>query len=144
MKYQTGRVGRTFVVRFEDKDKFLESVVELARKEKIRSAVFFAVGGITEAKIVVGPEKEELPPNPVWRELTESHEAVGVGTIFWQGDEPKIHFHGAYGKKDSVKVGCLREAADTFIVLEAVILEIEGIDAVRALDPLSNMVLLKL
>lgn len=144
MKYQTGRVGRTFVVRFEDKDKFLESVVELARKEKIRSAVFFAVGGITEAKIVVGPEKEELPPNPVWRELAESHEAVGIGTIFWQGDEPKIHFHGAFGKKDSVKVGCLREAADTFIVLEAVILEIEGIDAVRALDLLSNMVLLKL
>jgi predicted DNA-binding protein with PD1-like motif len=144
MKYQTGRVGRTFVVRFEDKDKFLESVVELARKEKIRSAVFFAVGGITEAKIVVGPEKEELPPNPVWRELAESHEAVGIGTIFWQGDEPKIHFHGAFGKKDSVKVGCLREAADTFIVLEAVILEIEGIDAVRALDALSNMVLLKL
>jgi predicted DNA-binding protein with PD1-like motif len=144
MKYQTGKVGRTFVVRFEDKDKFLESVVELARKEKIRSAVFFVVGGITEAKIVVGPEKEELPPNPVWRELAESHEAVGIGTIFWQGDEPKIHFHGAFGKKDSVKVGCLREAADTFIVLEAVILEIEGIDAVRALDALSNMVLLKL
>jgi predicted DNA-binding protein with PD1-like motif len=43
-----------------------------------------------------------------------------------------------------VKVGCLREAADTFIVLEAVILEIEGIDAARELDPLSNMVLLKL
>jgi predicted DNA-binding protein with PD1-like motif len=43
-----------------------------------------------------------------------------------------------------VKVGCLRDFAETFIILEAVILEIEGIDAHRDLDPLTGMVLLKL
>ena len=67
---------------------------------------------------------------------------MGTGTIFWYKDEPKIHFHGAYGKHDRTRVGCLREMAETFIVLEAVIFELKGINAIRDLDPKSNMVLL--
>ena len=94
--------------------------------------------------LVVGPDKEELPPNPVWRTLTESHEAAAIGTIFWEGSQPKIHIHGSYGKRDMVAVGCLRDQANTFLVMEAVIIEITGVKAVRELDPQSNMVLLKL
>lgn len=41
-------------------------------------------------------------------------------------------------------MGCLREAADTFIVMEAIIMEIKGVNAVRDLDPVSGMVLLNL
>jgi predicted DNA-binding protein with PD1-like motif len=144
MKYQIGRPGRIVVVRFENKDDILENLVEIARMEKLKAAVVYVVGGMREGDIVVGPEKEEFPPTPVWRRLGESHEVVGLGTIFWQGEDPKVHFHGAFGKKDSVKVGCLRENAETFLVLEAVIMEIEGVDARRALDPVSQMVLLNL
>ena len=88
--------------------------------------------------------KTNYPPVPVWREFKESHEFLGIGTIFWHGDEPKIHCHGAYGKRDLAKVGCLREEAETFIVTEAIILEIEGIQAVRDIDDAANMLLLKL
>jgi predicted DNA-binding protein with PD1-like motif len=144
MKYQIGRPGRIVVVRFEDKDDILKNLVEIARREKLKAAVVYVVGGMREGDIVVGPEKEEFPPTPVWRRLGESHEVVGLGTIFWQGEDPKVHFHGAFGKKDSVKVGCLRENAETFLVLEAVIMEIEGVDARRVLDPVSQMVLLNL
>jgi predicted DNA-binding protein with PD1-like motif len=144
MKYQVGDVGRCIVARFEDGDSILDKLVEIARKEDIRAAIVYLIGGITEATIVVGPDKEELPPNPVWRTLTESHEAAAIGTIFWEGNEPKIHVHGSYGKRDMVKVGCLRDKANTFLVLEAIILEITGVKAVRELDPKSNMVLLKL
>ena len=144
MNYQIGRVGRCIVARFEDGDEILTALSEIAAKEDVRSAIFYLIGGVTDGRIVVGPEKEELPPTPVWRSLSESHEMVGIGTIFWAEGSPRIHLHGAYGKKDSVKAGCLREQATTFIVLEAVILEIEGVDAVRELDPLSQMVLLKL
>jgi len=52
--------------------------------------------------------------------------------------------HGAFGKGDSVKVGCLREKAETFLVLEAVILELSGINAMREFDPASGMSLLKI
>jgi predicted DNA-binding protein with PD1-like motif len=144
MKYKIGRPGRIVVVRFEDKDDILENLVEIARREKLKAAVVYVVGGMREGNIVVGPEKEEFPPTPVWKRLGESHEVVGLGTIFWQGEDPKVHFHGAFGKKDSVKVGCLRDNAETFLVLEAVIMEIEGVDARRVLDPVSQMVLLNL
>ena len=144
MKYQVGRPGKVVVARFEDGDEILAGLVDIVRREDIRAGVLYLVGGIREGKIVVGPEKDELPPTPVWRDFGESHESVGIGTVFWYGDEPRIHFHGAYGKHDMVKTGCLREFAETFIVMEAVILEITGVNAARDLDPLSGMVLLKL
>jgi predicted DNA-binding protein with PD1-like motif len=144
MKYQVGRPGRMVVLRFEDHDDVLAHLVEMVRKEQIRAGVFYLVGGMREGKIVVGPEKDEFPPVPVWKQLGEVHEVVGFGTIFWQGDDPKVHFHGAFGKKDMVKVGCLREVSETFLVLESVVIEIEGVTAERVLDPVSGMVLLKL
>ena len=144
MKYQVGDVGRIVVARFEDGDDILEGLSGIARKEGIKAAVFYLVGGVKESKIVVGPENDTPPPVPVWRDLEESHETHGVGTIFWQGEEPKVHFHGSYGKKDTAKTGCLRGTAKTFLVMEAVIVEIKGVNAIRDLDPLSGMVLLKL
>jgi predicted DNA-binding protein with PD1-like motif len=144
MKYQMGRTGRVVVARFEDREDVLGNLIYIAKKEEIRAAAFYLVGGMREARIVVGPEKEEMPPTPVWRELGESHEVTGFGTIFYQADEPKVHFHGAFGKKDMVKVGCMREKTETFLVLEAVVIELEGITAVREFDPVSGLTLLKL
>jgi predicted DNA-binding protein with PD1-like motif len=144
MIYQTGRAGRIVIVRFSDGDDVLAGLAEIVRKENIRAASFNLVGGMKKGRFVVGPESEDMPPVPVWRELAESHEAVGFGTIFWQGDQPKVHFHGAYGKHDSVKAGCMREGNEAFLVLEAVVTEILDVDAVRELDPASGMVLLRL
>ena len=144
MKYQTGSPGRVVVAKFDDHDDVLENLIDLAEKENIRAGILYLVGGMREGKIVVGPETDELPPKPVWKELGESHEILGIGTIFWHNDEPKIHFHGAFGKKEMVRVGCLREKAETFLVLEAVIIEMEGIHATREIDPEIGMALLKL
>jgi predicted DNA-binding protein with PD1-like motif len=144
MKYQTGKVGRVVVARFEDGEDILENIIEIAKKEELKSAVFHLIGGVRQGRVVVGPEVDEMPPKPVWKEISESHELLGTGTIFLQDDEPKIHFHGAFGKKDMVKVGCLRGISQTFLVLEAVIIELRGINAKRELDQASGMVLLKL
>ncbi|MBE7446493.1 MAG: DUF296 domain-containing protein [Planctomycetia bacterium] len=144
MKYQVGKVGRVVVARFEDKEDVLGNLGSIIKKEGIRAAAFYLLGGMREGRIVVGPEKDELPPTPVWRELGESHEVVGFGTIFYQNNEPKVHLHAAFGKKDAVKVGCLRENSQTFLVLEAVIIELNGINAVREFDPVSGLNILKL
>ena len=144
MKYQVGQVGRVIVARFEDREDILENIAAIAKKENIRNAVFNLIGGIKKGSIVVGPEEETLPPKPVWRDIQESTEAIGVGTIFWQENEPKIHFHGSFGKKDVVKVGCLRGVSETFLVLEVIIFEIQGIDARRELDQATGLTLLKL
>jgi len=144
MQYQTGKPGRIVVVRFSDGEDVLGGITEACRKEDIRAACFNAVGGMKSGRFVVGPESEEMPPRPVWRELQESHEAVGFGTVFWENDQPRVHFHGAYGKHDSVKVGCLREGSEAFLVLEVVITEILDVNVIRELDPHSGMVLLKM
>ena len=144
MKYQGGEIGRVFLVRFEDGDDVLRGLIDIAKKENIRAGVLHCVGGLKGGRFVVGPKTEQMPPEPVWRQLQESHESFGFGTIFWHGDEPRIHFHGAYGKFDSVKVGCLRESSETFMVLEVVILELKGITATREFDEVSKMVLLKI
>ncbi|HHT9137699.1 MAG TPA: PPC domain-containing DNA-binding protein [Candidatus Wunengus sp. YC60] len=144
MKYQVGKVGRVVVAKFEDREDVLGNLNAIVKKEGISAAAFYLVGGMREGKIVVGPEKDEIPPTPVWKNLGESHEVVGFGTIFYQGNEPKVHFHGAFGKKDMVKVGCLRENSATFLVLEAVIIELSGINAVRDIDPALGLAVLKL
>jgi len=143
MNYQIGNAGRIVVGRFEDKEDILDGIMHIARKEDLRSAVFHLVGGIRQGRVVVGPEREEFPPRPVWKEISESHEVLGTGTIFWDGNEPKIHFHGAFGKKDMIKVGCLRGQSETFLVLEVIIIEITGIEARREFDPVSGLTLLK-
>jgi len=144
MKYQVGKPGRMIVAKFDDHDDVLGNLSDIAKKEDIRAGVFYLIGGMREGKMVVGPETDELPPKPVWKELGESHEILGVGTIFWFEDEPKLHFHGAFGKKDMVKIGCLREKAETFLVLEAIIIEMEDIDAIREIDPAIGMPILKM
>jgi predicted DNA-binding protein with PD1-like motif len=144
MKYQVGKTGRIIVARFEDKEDVLGNLVNIAKKEKIKAGIFYIVGGMREGRIVVGPEEDKIPPKPVWKQLGESHEVVGVGTIFWDKKAPKIHFHGAFGKKDMVKIGCLREKSETFLVLETIIIEIKGIKARREFDPVSGLTLLKL
>ena len=144
MDYQIGKPGRTILVLFRDGDDVLEGLVDIARRENIRAASFALVGGLKKGRFVVGPETEEMPPRPLWRALNESHETLGFGTVFWQGETPRVHFHGAYGKRDDVQAGCLREGSEAFLVVEAVIWEILDVVAVREVDPASGMALLKL
>ncbi len=144
MQYQVGRAGRIIVSRFEDNEDIINNLTEIVKKENIKNAVFYIIGGLRKGRVVVGPESDDVPPEPIWSAIDESHELLGIGTIFYQDEEPKIHFHGAFGKRDKVKVGCLRGMSETFLVIESVMIEIDGINARRELDPLSGLTLLKL
>ncbi len=144
MKYQAGETGRVVVARFEDGDDLLAGLAEIVKRENIRAASFHLVGGLRRGRFVTGPATEEMPPVPVWSQLDESHEVFGFGTIFWQGEEPKVHFHGAFAKRDTVRSGCLREWSEVFLVMEAVITEIRGVSAVRELDAATGFSLLRL
>jgi predicted DNA-binding protein with PD1-like motif len=144
MQYRTGMAGRIIIVRFEDGEDILRGLRKISQKEDIKAGIFYIIGGMRDGEIVVGPKEDKIPPEPVWRRLGGSHEVIGMGTIFWEGDEPRIHLHGAFGKGDAVRVGCLRRGSETFLVIEAIIIEIKGVKAVRELDPASGMTLLKL
>lgn len=101
-----------------------------------------AVGGVRKAKIVVGPKSPAGKIEPMFREFDDAREIVGTGTIFWDDEGPKMHIHMGFGRGDSVLVGCPRGGASTFCILEVVIIEIEGIEAERRLDPKLGLKLL--
>jgi predicted DNA-binding protein with PD1-like motif len=65
MKYQTGRAGRVILVRLENGDAVLDEICGLVKRENIRAGIFYLIGGIKTARIVVGPEKEKATKQSV-------------------------------------------------------------------------------
>jgi predicted DNA-binding protein with PD1-like motif len=142
MKYSEGKIGRTFVLKFEHGDDLLSELKKFAAEKKIKAGLVHFIGALNNAEIVVGPKKNVLPPDAVWRKFSDGREMVGTGTIFWKGGEPGVHIHSAIGRGDKVNVGCIRKGTKVYLVVEAVVMEIKGADARRSKDARSGMELL--
>ena len=147
MDYSVGKVGRVIVARgFEGEDVY-EGIESVAAKEGIRSAAVIVVGGVRSGKVVVGPKNVTGTPQPQYTEFDDAREIVGVGTIFRdaENDKPSLHLHAGIGRGgEEPIVGCPRGGATVFCVLEVILIEIEGIDAARRLDPATAFKLLTL
>jgi predicted DNA-binding protein with PD1-like motif len=144
MEYQTGKVGRVLVARMFDGEDVYAQIEALAAKEKIQSAVLWLVGGLKSAKVVVGPKSPTGRIEPMFRSFDDAREIAGVGTIFPDESGPKLHLHAAIGRGDEVLAGCPRGGASVFCVLEAVIVEILGVDGRRVMDEELGLKLLRL
>ncbi len=144
MKYKQGSFGRVFVLKFEDKDNILEEMKKVAIKEKITVGTIMLLGGMRSAGIVSGPKETVIPPDPLWVNFSDGREVLGIGTLFWKGEEPIIHLHGAIGREKETLTGCIRKDSTVFLVIEAVITEILGIDAHKALNEKTGLVMLEL
>jgi len=142
MEYRSARTGRVFVLSLRDNDDVYACVHDVARKENIRAALVTAVGGIRRAKVVVGPKSPTGPIEPEFRQFNDAREIVATGTLFWDEDNPHLHIHMAFGRGDTVLVGCPRGGADAFCVLEIILLEILDLDAQRLPDPQTGLKLL--
>jgi hypothetical protein len=144
VKYSQGSFGRVFLLKFEDMDNLLEELKKVVVKEKIKVGTIMLLGGMRSAGIVTGPKEVVVPPDPMWTNVNDGREVLGFGTLFWKGDEPVIHLHGALGRGKETYTGCIRKDTLVYLVVEAVITEIVGIDARRALDEKTGLVMLKL
>ena len=131
MDYRTGSIKRVFAVRFDEGEDFLGSLRELIIKEDIRSAWFHILGGLRQAEVVTGPKEPVMPPEPVWAKLDGAHEALGSGSIHWEGEEPRIHLHAALGHHGETITACVRKGTKVYLILEVLILELDGLDAGR-------------
>jgi predicted DNA-binding protein with PD1-like motif len=134
MEYVKGRIGRVFTVRIDHGEDLILELIKLAELEHIESAVFILLGALKEGKLVTGPKENIRPPELVWSGFDDAHEILGVGNIFLEDGKPKIHMHVGTGRGDSVKLGCLRDESEVFMVVEAFVLELEGISARRITD----------
>ncbi|OPZ41991.1 MAG: hypothetical protein BWY94_02259 [Actinobacteria bacterium ADurb.BinA094] len=145
MKYGAARLGRVLVVRLEDGDVVHESIEAAARAEGIaRAAVILLGGAAGGSRVVVGPEDAAARPvAPLQRVLHDVHETAGVGTIFPdEAGRPVLHLHAAFGRDDQVTAGCIRRGVTTWVVGEAVVIELTGTAATRRVDPASGFELL--
>ena len=102
------------------------------------------LGGMQSAEVVTGPKNAVVPPDPLWQHFSDGREVIGLGTLFFKGDEPVIHLHGAIGRGTETLTGCIRKNSVVYLVIEAVIAEIVGTDAHRALDTQTGLVMLEL
>lgn len=145
MKYVGVGLGRALVIRLEDGDVVHECIEEAARREGIaRAAVILLGGADIGSHVVVGPEDGRAPEIvPMERILDGVHEVAGAGTIFPdETGKPVLHLHAAFGRGDRVVAGCIRRGVKTWVIGEAVVIELTGTDAVRRVDPQTGFELL--
>lgn len=134
MEYAKGRIGRVFTVRIDHQDDLILELIKFAELEHIESAFFTLLGASREGKLVTGPKESVIPPEPIWSDFDDVHEILGIGNIFLEDGKLKIHLHVGAGREDNVKLGCLRGQSEVFMVVEAFVLEVEGISARRVSD----------
>lgn len=144
MKYTQGSFGRVFILKFEDKDDLLTEIKNLAKKEAIKAGTITLLGGMRRGGIVSGPKEPVIPPEPMWIDFDDGREVVALGTLFWKEQEPVIHLHSAVGRGKEAFVGCLRRDSSVFLVVEAVITEILGVNARKIEDKKTGLVMLEL
>lgn len=130
-------VGRVFVLRLETGEIIHEVIEKFARENGITYATVSIVGGVDKgSKMVAGPtlpiERKILP---IVHEINAESEVTGFGTIFPDEEgNPIMHMHGSVGREGNSSTGCFRAGMIAWLVLEVVILELNGKGPIRKKD----------
>jgi predicted DNA-binding protein with PD1-like motif len=143
MEYAVGKTGRVVAARLFEGENLYDCIESIAAKEQIKCAAVLITGGIRKADVVVGPKSEKPKIDPNFFNFVGPGETLGVGTIYCDGDKPKLHLHAGIGRGDTHIVGCPRGGASIFLILEVTIIEIVGINASRETDPQTGLKLLR-
>ncbi|MDD5166918.1 MAG: DUF296 domain-containing protein [Candidatus Omnitrophica bacterium] len=144
MEYTKGNIGRLFLLKFEDDDALLDELSLFAKKEKLKAAAMVFIGALKKGDLVTGPKKPVIPPEPNKVYFKDGWEVMGIGTIFTNKSGPQIHIHSSMGKKQKVLTGCVRGKSKVFLVIEAIVFELNGVKATKAIDPKTGLNLLKI
>ena len=144
MQITEAKIKRIFVVRLEEGEKLPDTIEALAKKKNIKSALVLLLGGARDGRLVVGPAKSRGRPKPMTQPFTDGHEVMGIGTIFASAHGPELHLHVALGRNRKAMVGCGRTGLRVNFIMEALILELAGLNAERVLDPATGFHLLAL
>ena len=134
MQYSEGEVGRVFTVRIDDGEDFIREIQRFVTAMHIQNGTIQFLGAVRSARIVTGPTEPVVPPSPRVEEIHGGWDLLGFATIYPGEDGPSVHLHAAAGKGIRSLAGCLREEAEVYVVVEAVITEFVGIVAKRLPD----------
>jgi predicted DNA-binding protein with PD1-like motif len=134
MQYTEGQIGRVFVVRIDDGEDMLISLRQFISDKSIQAGTILFLGALMNGRMVTGPEDPVIPPVPHFVLFEGGWEVFGVGTIYPGESGPHIHYHASVGRSGHALTGCLREKAITYLIVEAVIMEFNGLSARREFD----------
>jgi hypothetical protein len=141
MEYSQGSLGRVFVIRLEDGEDLISSVDRFLAVKGVASGMILFLGALRQGRIVTGPRELTIPPkSPFVEDLEGGFETFGVATVYpGEGGEPKVHIHASFGRGERALTGCLREKAQIYLVVEAVVFELLGLSARRLFDEESGL-----
>jgi len=145
-KIVSGRLKRVVVATIEPDEDLLVSLEEIARKEEIRAGLIISVvGSLKRANIRNIKEfPRELPVrdvNRMWKVIEDKPiEILSVtGNIHQREGEIEIHAHITVSTVMDGKVillgGHLVKGNITFVNVEAILAELEGVEMVRKIHP---------
>jgi len=140
MRYTEAKIGRIFYLRIDHGEDLLSSLETFIADKGISAGIIHFLGAVREGRIVTGPEKAEIiPPDPSFESYDEGWDVFGQATITPGQGKPHLHLHGSLGKKRDTLTGCLREKAEVYLIVEAIIIEFTGADILRRTDPVIGL-----
>lgn len=139
MQYTEGTIGRVFQVRVDHGEDLLVVLERFVREKGVRWGYIHFIGALQEGRVVTGPREMVLPPDPAFESYRGGWEVLGFGSITPGEGGPRIHYHAALGRGREALAGCLREAALTYIIVEAVVVELVGGTVSRRMDGVTGM-----
>jgi predicted DNA-binding protein with PD1-like motif len=141
MRYTTARMGRIFVARVDHGEDLLGELQAILRREGIERGFMLFLGALSQGSLVTGPEEAVIPPIPHMVGFGGGWEVVGIATVFPGEEGPAIHIHAALGRGDEALTGCLRVRAETYLVVEVVIIELLDLPVKRNRDERTGVLL---
>ena len=141
MRYASARMGRIFVARVDHGEDLLLEMRTIVVREGVSHAVMLFLGALREGSVVTGPEEPVIPPSPHMVKFGGGWEVVGMATVYPGEEGPAIHLHGSVGRGDQALTGCLRDRAETYLVVEVVIFELAGLPVRRNRDSSTGLIL---
>lgn len=144
MQYSEGSLGRVFVLRMDHEEDLIESLQKLVAEKKIEACTALFMGALRDGRAVTGPKAAEVPPTPSYEAYESAWEVFGMATIYPSEEGPKLHIHSGMGRGRQSLLGCIRDKARVYLIVEAVLFEICGLSAKRDWDEKMQLYLLSL
>lgn len=144
MQYSEGSLGRVFVLRMDHGEDLIESLQKFLKEKKIESCTALFLGALRDGRAVTGPKLPVVPPTPNFEAYESAWEVIGMATIYPSIDGPKLHIHCAMGRGRQSLLGCIRDKALVYLIVEVVLFEICGLAAERDWDENMQLYLLSL
>ena len=135
-----------FIIRLEQGEVIQEVLERFVEEKGIKAAALILVGAADKgSRIVVGPQDADARPVvPLGYTLTDVHEMTGSGTLFPDEEgHMMLHVHAAFGRDGKATMGCIRRGVVVWQILEVVMIELLGSEAVRKKDTPTGFELLE-